>query len=153
MISLVPSYIYPVRLSKRMSSSIALRIDSVWKFLPRWMMEFGKIPFPFRASARVAGPRRSNNEAQNKQSHEAQSDSTRSYVAHAQKEKLHGKPRSFPPFDGLNILLSPQSMHRSSFFVPPLLHKSRDEISFRGAVTPYVTKSLITLIRLTKIKP
>jgi hypothetical protein len=153
MISLVPSYIYPVRLSKRMSSSIVLRIDSVWKFLPRWMMEFGKIPFPFRASARVAGPRRSNNEAQNKQSHEAQSDSTRSYVSHAQKEKLHGKPRSF--------LLSTDSIS-SSLRNQCIVHHFLYPLSFinlgtrfllGGAVTPYVTKSLITLIRLTKIKP
>jgi hypothetical protein len=32
----VPSCIRPFRLSKRGSSPIALRIDSVWKFLPRW---------------------------------------------------------------------------------------------------------------------
>jgi hypothetical protein len=51
--------------------------------------------FPFRASDWVNGPRRSSNVAQHKESHESQSESTRCYIAHAWKEKLHGKLRSF----------------------------------------------------------
>jgi hypothetical protein len=52
MISLVPSCICPIRLSKRMSSLITSRIDLVWKFLPRWamsssMLEFEKVFFHF----------------------------------------------------------------------------------------------------------
>jgi hypothetical protein len=45
MISLVPSCIYYVRLSKRMSYSITPRIDSVWKFLPRWVMSSSMLKF------------------------------------------------------------------------------------------------------------
>jgi hypothetical protein len=50
MISLMPSCICHVWLSKRMSSSITPRIDSVWKFLPQWvmsssMLEFEKVLF------------------------------------------------------------------------------------------------------------
>jgi hypothetical protein len=68
MISLAPSCIYHVWLSKRMSSSIAPRINSVWKFLSRWVMlsltsEFKKVHFLFWASAQVVGSRRSRNEA------------------------------------------------------------------------------------------
>jgi hypothetical protein len=52
MISLMPSCICHVRLSKRTSSSITSRIDSVWKFLPQWAMasstlEFEKVLFHF----------------------------------------------------------------------------------------------------------
>jgi hypothetical protein len=75
--------------------------------------------FPFWVSDQVAEPRRSSNGAQSKESHETQFDSTRCYVTHAQKEMLYGKPRSFPPFNGPNILLSPWSMYRSSFLVLP----------------------------------
>jgi hypothetical protein len=45
MISLVPSCICPVWLSKRMSYLIASRIDLVWKFLPRWMMSSSTLEF------------------------------------------------------------------------------------------------------------
>jgi hypothetical protein len=45
MISLMPSCICHVQLSKRMSSSIAPRIDSVWKFLPRWVMSSSTLEF------------------------------------------------------------------------------------------------------------
>jgi hypothetical protein len=60
-----------VLLSKRISSLIVSMIDSVLKFLPRWGMspltlDFEKVLFPFQASAQVAGPRRSSNEAQHK---------------------------------------------------------------------------------------
>jgi hypothetical protein len=52
----------------RVSCSIASMIDSLWKFLPRWVMlssslEFEKVPFLFWAFTRVTGPRRSRNEA------------------------------------------------------------------------------------------
>jgi hypothetical protein len=124
MISLVPSCICLVWLSKRMSSLIVPRNDSVWKFLPRWVMssstlECEKVLFPFWASARVAGPRRSSNGAQHKESHEVQSDFTRCYVIHAWKEKWHGWPRSLIPFNCLTVLLATQLMHLSLFLVPP----------------------------------
>jgi muconolactone delta-isomerase len=38
-----------------------------------------------------------------------------------EKEKLHQRLRSFPPFNYPNILLAIQSMHHSSFLVSPLL--------------------------------
>jgi muconolactone delta-isomerase len=40
-----------------------------------------------------------------------------------EKEKSHGRPRSFSPFDYPDIAISPQSRHPSSFLVhlPPLL--------------------------------
>jgi hypothetical protein len=75
-------------------------------------------PFPFQASSWVARPRISSNEAQHEQSHEAQSDSTRCYVAHAWKEKWHGWSRSSPPFNCPDILQATRSMHLSSFVVP-----------------------------------
>jgi hypothetical protein len=57
--------------SKRISSLIVPIIDLVWKFLPQLgilslTLEFEKVLFPFRASARVVGPRRPSNEAQHK---------------------------------------------------------------------------------------
>jgi hypothetical protein len=88
--------------------------------------------FPFGASDRV-GPRRWSNESQHKWSHEAQPDSTRCYVAHSRKEKLHERPKSLPLSNYPNILFSPWSRHPSSFLV--LLtshHKSWDEIFFNG---------------------
>jgi hypothetical protein len=126
MVSRVPSCISLVRLSKRMSSSIALRFDSVWKFLPQWRMSFFTLELENVLShseypTRVIGPRRLSSQARNKQSHEAQSDLTRCYVAHARKEKLHEKPRSFPPANYPDVLLSPWSMCPSSFLVLPLL--------------------------------
>jgi hypothetical protein len=75
--------------------------------------------FQFWASDRVDGPRRSSNEAQNKQSHEAQSDSTRSYVVRARKKKLYERPRSFPPLNYFYILFSPRLIHPSSFSCAP----------------------------------
>jgi hypothetical protein len=45
MISLAHSCICHVRLSKSMSSSLAPRIDSVWKFLPRWVMSSSTLEF------------------------------------------------------------------------------------------------------------
>jgi hypothetical protein len=102
MISLTPSCICPVWVSKRMLSSIAPKIDSVWKFLPRWRMSpltlgYEKILFPFRASTRVIELRGLSNEARYNQSQEAQSDSTQWDVAHTPKGKLHEGPRSCPP--------------------------------------------------------
>jgi hypothetical protein len=76
--------------------------------------------FPFRAFDRV-GPRRSSDEVQHKWSHEAQPDSTRYYVAHSRNEKLHERPRSFPPANYPDILLSPRSICPSSFLVLSLL--------------------------------
>jgi hypothetical protein len=39
----------------------------------------------------------------------------------------------FPPFNHPGIVLATQSIHLSSFLVPPpLLRKSREEISFEG---------------------
>jgi hypothetical protein len=88
--------------------------------------------FQFWASDRV-GPRRLSNEAQHKQSHEAQPDFTRCYVTHSQKEKLLERPRSFPPSNCPDIFLSPWSMHPSLVFVlATSLRKSRDDISFKG---------------------
>jgi muconolactone delta-isomerase len=34
-----------------------------------------------------------------------------------EKGKLHGRPGSFPPFDYLDIIFSPQSRHPSSFLL------------------------------------
>jgi hypothetical protein len=138
MISLVPLCICHVRVSKGMSSLIAPKIDSVWKFLPQWRMsslilELENVLSHSEYSTCITGPRRLSNEAQNNQSHEAQSDSTRCYVTNARKERLHERLRSFPPSNYLNILLSPRSMCPSSFLVlPTSLRKSRDEISFKG---------------------
>jgi hypothetical protein len=111
MISLVPSCIYPVWVSKGMPSSIALKIDSVWKFLPQWRMssltlELENILSHFEYLTQVTGPRRWSNEARHNQCHEAQSDSTRCYVTHVRKEKCHGRPRSFPPYKRLAVLLA-----------------------------------------------
>jgi hypothetical protein len=105
----------------------------------RSSLEFEKVidigiwesPFPFRASDQVAGSRRSSNGAQNKKSHKAQSDSTRCYVAHAQKEKLHGKPRSFL----LSMVSIYSFLHGQCIFhrslCSPSFHKSQDKISFK----------------------
>jgi hypothetical protein len=63
------------------------------------------------------------------------------------EKKMHGRSRSSPPSDCPDILLSPRSMHPSSFLVPPP-SKSRDEIFFKGGgPTPRVTAILITFIR------
>jgi hypothetical protein len=137
MISLMPSCICHVWLSKRISSLIMPIIDPVWKFLPWWRIVTLNIgiwesSFPFRASAWVAGPRGPSNEARYKQSHEAQSDSIMWYVAHARKKKLHGRLKFFLPSRSSDIIFSPWSMHPLSFFVLPSFRKSRDEISFKG---------------------
>jgi hypothetical protein len=71
MISLVPSTICLVRVSKGMSSSTVPKIDSLWKFLPQWRMssltlELENVLSHSEYPARVAGPRRLSNEAQNK---------------------------------------------------------------------------------------
>jgi hypothetical protein len=75
MISTVRLYIPPVLTSQRKSSSNAPMFDSAWKFLPhggcRLNLEIWEGSCPFWTSARVVGPRRSNNEVQHKQSHEA----------------------------------------------------------------------------------
>jgi hypothetical protein len=60
MISLVPSCIHLVQLSKRMSYPIISRIDSVWKFLPRCGMlaltlEFEKVRFHFENPLELLG--------------------------------------------------------------------------------------------------
>jgi hypothetical protein len=115
LISYVTSCIHLDLLYKRISSPITPVIDSVWKFLARWRMLLLTLGYekglrPFRAPAWVVEPRRLSNEAQSKQSHEAQSDLTRCYITHAQKEKLHERLRSFPPLNYLDILLSPRSM-------------------------------------------
>jgi hypothetical protein len=114
MISLVPSCIYHVRLYKRMSYSITPRIDSAWKFLPWWVMssstlQFEKVLFDFEHLNELMDQEDVSNGAQHKESREAQSKSTRCYVTHARKEKLHGKPWSFllqrseyPPFSTVN---------------------------------------------------
>jgi hypothetical protein len=95
-------------------------------------IEIWESPFLFWVFARVVGPIRSSNEAQHKQSHEAQSDSIRCYVTHAHEEKLHERSRSTRPSDYPDIIFSPQSMHLSSFLVLfPSFHKSWDAISFK----------------------
>jgi hypothetical protein len=71
MISLVPSCIGHVQVSKGMSSSTAPKIDSVWKFLPQWRMSFLTLELEnflshFEYLTWVARPRRLSNEAQNK---------------------------------------------------------------------------------------
>jgi hypothetical protein len=109
---------------------------------------FEKVLFPFWAFARVRGPRRSSDEAQNKQNHEAQFDSTSCYVTHAWKEKCHGWPMSLPPYKRLAVLLAMQSMHLSSFHVP-FFHKSWNEIFLRGrVVTPRIMETLIKSLNL-----
>jgi hypothetical protein len=121
--------IHPVLPSNRISSSIMQMIDSIWKFLPRLGMssltlEFEKSSFPFRVSDWVGGPRRSSNEAQHKESYEAQSDSTMYYVAHARKEKPHRKLRSFLLSTvSISSFLHDQCIiHR--FLCSPSFHKS-----------------------------
>jgi hypothetical protein len=88
--------------------------------------------FLVRASARVARPRRSSDEAQHNQSHEAQPDSTRYYAAHSRNEKLHKRPRSFL----LQTILISSVPHDQSvvhrFLCSPALRKYWDEISFKG---------------------
>jgi hypothetical protein len=113
-------------LSKRILSPITSKIDSVWKFLPRWRMSpltlgYEKIIFPFWASARVIEPRGSSNEAHYNQSHEAQFDSTRGDVVHTLKGKLHKGQEVvlLPTIPIPGILLAICSMHLSSFLVPP----------------------------------
>jgi hypothetical protein len=87
-------------------------------------LELENVLFHFEYPSRVARLRRLSNEAQNNQRQEAQSDSTRCYVAHAQKKKLHERSRSFPPTNYLDILHSPRSMCPSSFlcFSPPFVN-------------------------------
>jgi hypothetical protein len=106
-------------------------------------------PFPFWASAQVTGPRRSSNEAQNKQSHEAQSDSTMCYVAHARKEKCHGWPRNFPRSNCPDILCSTRQTRLSSFLVPPPFENLGTIFLLRGegCNTPCYGYLLITFIR------
>jgi hypothetical protein len=146
MISLVPSCICPVRLSKRMSSLIAPRIDSVWKFLPRWVMssstlEFKKVPFPFQASARVTGSGRSRNEAP-KQTESWGTISFYKVLCHLCVErKVAWKTDKFSYFQRTQC--PPLSMVNALFIVSctpsplppppsPSSRKSQDQISFRG---------------------
>jgi hypothetical protein len=126
LISHATSCIHLDLLSKRISSPVTPMIDSVWKFIPGWRMSpltvgYENVLFPFWAPARVVEPRGSNNEAHYNQSHEAQSDSTRWDVAHTTKGELQEGPKSCPPSNYPDILLTIQSMHRSSFLVLPLL--------------------------------
>jgi hypothetical protein len=152
MILVVPLCICPIWVSKGMSSSTVPRIDSVWKFLYQWRMLSLTLELEDALShseylTRVAGPRRLSNEAQNKQSQEAQSDSTRCYIAHARKKKLHERPRSFSPLNYLDILLSPRSMCLQRFlcFRPPFINLGMRFLLRGRAVTPRVMVLLIFL--------
>jgi hypothetical protein len=143
MISIVHSYIHHVLMSQIRSSSNALMFDSAWKFLPdrgcRLNLEIWEGSFSFQASTRVVGPRRSNNEVQHKQSHEAQSDLTRCYVAHARKEKLHERPRSFLLRTILisSLLLDQCALHRFLCLPPPFINlKTRFRLRGEGCNTP-----------------
>jgi hypothetical protein len=103
---------------------------------------------PFRASDEAVRWRRSSNGVQRKRSHGAQSDSTRYVVTHTEKEKPHGRPRSFPPFNGPDTLLSPRSMHPSLFLCvfPPFINLGT-RFHLRGrAVTSRVSETLIKLL-------
>jgi hypothetical protein len=135
MISAVRSYIHPVLMSQRRSSSNTPMFDSTLKFLSdrgcRLNLEIWEGSFPFRASTRVVEPRRSNDEAQHKRSHGAQFDSTRGYAARTRKEKLPGRPRSLLRSAVQCPLISTTN---ASFiiFLCPILRKPRDKISLRG---------------------
>jgi hypothetical protein len=60
-----------------------------------------------------------------------------------EKEKLHGRPRSFSPFDCPDIVVSPQSRHPSSFLVqpPPSVNLRMRFLLGGTVVTPRVTFS------------
>jgi hypothetical protein len=87
-----------------------------------------KSSFPLWALARVAGPRRSSNEAQHRQSWSTIRFYKMLCVTHALKKKWHEWPRISPPLNSPDIL---RSMHLS-LFLCPLLHKSQDKICFKG---------------------
>jgi hypothetical protein len=74
-------------------------------------VEIWESSFPFWVSARVVGPRGLSNGAWYKQSHEAQSNSTRWYVIHTWKKKLHGRLKSFLPSRSSAIIFFFFSFH------------------------------------------
>jgi hypothetical protein len=130
------SCIHPVLPSKRISSLITPIIDSVWKFLPQLGMstltlEFEKVLFPFRASAQVVAPRGPSNEAQHKQSHETQSNSTRCYPpTHERKSGMGDREVFLLSTVPLSFLRRDQCILHC--FLCPLFRKSQDETSFKG---------------------
>jgi hypothetical protein len=85
-----------------------------------------------RASNEAIRQRRSSNKAQQKRSHGAQSNSTRGYVTHTQKEKLPRRPRSFTPFtcSVFSDLHDQCILHR--FLCSSSFRKSWDKISVKG---------------------
>jgi hypothetical protein len=134
MISPVPLCVHHVCFSKIMSSPIVSRIDSVWKFLPRWAMssstlEFEKVLFHSEHPIELM-----DQEYWVWSTTQGESWSTVWFyngarsLKHGRNSRMANREVSFfqrsqhPP---------PRSMHLSLFIVT-LLCKSRGEISFKG---------------------
>jgi hypothetical protein len=152
------SCIHPVLLSWRISSLIVPMIDSVWKFLSYWGMlsltlEFGKVPLHFEHPLQLLDQEdwvmKCNTSIVKKHT----------LILQGAMSPTHGRKSYIGDqkvFLLLTILIS--SFHHDQyilhcFLCSPFFHIARDEISLRGrAVTPRVTKTLITLVRfLTKL--
>jgi hypothetical protein len=135
MISPVPLCIHSILSSKRIPSSIMPMIDSVWMFLPHWgdvVLDIGtrESSFPFGASDRV-GPRRWSTEAQHNgvMKHNPILQGTMSST-HVRKSCMRDREVLLLSIVSISFFLHGQCIfHR---FLCPLLHKSRDEISFKG---------------------
>jgi hypothetical protein len=136
MISLVLSCIYPVRVSKRMSSLIALQIDSFWKFSPRWVMssltlEFEKVHFQSEYLLELLDQegrvRKSNTRRAMKHNLILQGMMS---PTHGRKSGMGDREVFLLSTVPLSFLIRGQWVsHR---FLCPVLRKSQNEISFKG---------------------
>jgi hypothetical protein len=114
MISLMPSCICHVRVSKWMSSSTAPKIDSVWKFLPQWRMSSLTLELENVLSIWLESLDQEDWVMKPKTSRVMKHNLTRQGAM----SPTH-KRKSFSPSNYLDILLSPRSMCPSLFLCLP----------------------------------
>jgi hypothetical protein len=130
------SCIHPVPSSKRVSSSITPMINSVWKFLPRWvmsssMLEFEKVLFYSEHPIELM------DQEDCVMEHNTRRVLKHSLILQGVMSPMHRKKSCMGNREVFLLSTYPISsslhgqciIHR--FMYPPLLHKYRDEISFK----------------------
>jgi hypothetical protein len=135
-ISLVPSCIHPIQLSKRMLSLIAPRIKSVWKFLPRLAMssltlEFEEVLF------HSEHPMELMDQEDWVMEHNIRRVMQRSPILQGAMPLMHERKSCMENWEVFLLSTVPISSFLRSqcifhCFLCPLVHKSQDEISFSG---------------------
>jgi hypothetical protein len=141
----MPSCIHHVRLSKRGSSLITLRIDSVWKFLPRWVrlsstLEFEKVLFHSEYSLELL------DQEDRVMEHTTRRAMKRNPILQGTMSPMHGRKSGMGDQEVFLLSTILLSLIRDQcvfhHFLCPLLRKSQDEVSFKGGCyTPVLQKS------------